>query len=401
MQPPRDRPWSLTARWIFPGDAPPIERGVLTIHGERIVSLQSNAARKADFDLGDTAVIPGLVNAHTHLDLSNLAGKLPPSPDFIQWLRGIGAHRRQETPDQTVAAIESGLRQSLAHGVTLLGDIAVGGRSWKSLARFPLRAVVYFEMIGLTADRAAQALDAADQWLQGHPATATLRPGLSPHAPYSVRVSIFEEAARRNREGGIPVSTHLGESWAEFVLPDGPFADFLRELGVYDPQGFVHDLETIVRLYCTGKGTSLVHANCLDAGTDFGNTAVIYCPRTHAAFGHTPHLFRHWFTRGVTVALGTDSLASNPDLSILGELRFLHERYPDVWGDMLLRMATINGARALGWEHETGSLAPGKSADFVCLPWSLPTHADPFLALLESKAEPTNVFFRGMPSFHS
>ncbi|MCI0377500.1 MAG: amidohydrolase family protein [Gemmataceae bacterium] len=413
MQPPHDRPWSLTARWIFPGDAPPVERGVLTIQGERIVALEripspptplppgrgelkQAAARQPDFDLGDTAVIPGLVNAHTHLDLSNLAGKLPPSPDFIKWLRGIGAHRRQETAEQTAAAIETGIRQSLAHGVTLLGDIAVGGRSWETLARFPLRAVVFFEMLGLTVDRAALALDTADHWLKDHPATTTLRAGLSPHAPYSVRASIFEEAAQRNRQSGIPVCTHLGESCAEFVLPDGPFAEFLREVGVYDPQGLVPNLETIVSLYRKGKGTSLVHANYLDAGTDFGNAAVIYCPRTHAAFGHWPHLFRHWYAGGVTVAVGTDSLASNPDLSILGELRFLHERYPDLWGDMLLRMATINGARALGWEHETGSLAPGKSADFVCLPWSMPTHADPFLALLESKAVPTNVYFRGL-----
>jgi cytosine/adenosine deaminase-related metal-dependent hydrolase len=121
---------------------------------------------------------------------------------------------------------------------------------------------------------------------------------------------------------------------------------------------------------------------------------IVYCPRTHAAFGHPPHPFCEFLQRGVRVALGTDSLASNPDLDLLAEARFVHQRYPDVPGETILRMATLSGAEALGWADETGSLTPGKSADLVVLP--LPEdEADPYRLMLESSTKVRAVLFRG------
>src|SRR5207247_1775571 len=121
---------------------------------------------------------------------------------------------------------------------------------------------------------------------------------------------------------------------------------------------------------------------------------IVYCPRTHAAFGHLPHPFRDFLQRGVRVALGTDSLASNPDLSILSEMRFIHERYPDFPGDTLLRMGTLSGAEALGWADETGSLTPGKSADLVVVPLAN-KEGDPYRLLFHSETKVARTLFRG------
>ena len=124
-------------------------------------------------------------------------------------------------------------------------------------------------------------------------------------------------------------------------------------------------------------------------------STMIYCPRTHAAFGHAPHPFVQWLERGVRVALGTDSLASNPDLNVLAEARFLHGRYPNVSGSALLRMATLSGAEALGWQDETGSLAVGKSADLVVVPLPAEDMADPHALLLASSLPVEAVMWRG------
>ncbi len=152
----------------------------------------------------------------------------------------------------------------------------------------------------------------------------------------------------------------------------------------------------MLRLLNGVSPTLIVHGNFLSpAVASFPkNATVVYCPRTHAAFGHPPHPFREFLARGVRVAVGTDSLASNPDLDVLAEIRFLHRLYPDVPGDVLLRMATLSGAEALGWADETGSLAPGKSADLVVVP--LPARNDePHHLLLDSDLAVCKVLFRG------
>ena len=131
------------------------------------------------------------MNAHTHLDLSGLRGKYPPSPDFTGWLRQVIAHRRTMTPEQTQADVRAGLEECLRFGTTLVGDIASGGASWDALAEAPLRAVVFHELLGLTKEGAATAAGSLE--VDGVPSarSATCRWGLSPHAPYSVRCGVF------------------------------------------------------------------------------------------------------------------------------------------------------------------------------------------------------------------
>jgi cytosine/adenosine deaminase-related metal-dependent hydrolase len=386
--------WTLTARWVFSVEAPPLERGTVTINGERIAAVEPHGTRRADVDLGNAAILPGLVNAHTHLDLSGMRGLAPPSPDFTGWLRRVIAHRRERTPEQVREDIQVGLAECLRFGTTLIGDVSGDGGSWDVLANAPLRAVVFREFLGLPKDRASGAWDRLDRWLASHSDTSTCRRGVSPHAPYSVRSSLFLAASTR----GVPVAVHLAETAAEqelLVLRRGPFVPFLQDLGVWEPEGLAKDTNHVLRLLKGASRTLLIHCNFLPADSAIpGNAGIVYCPRTHAAFGHPPHPFRDFRACGVRVAIGTDSLASNPDLDVLAEIRFLHERYPDVPGSRLLRMATLSGAKALAWDHETGSLEPGKSADLVVLP--LPDRDEaPHRLVLESTEAIRKVLWRG------
>jgi cytosine/adenosine deaminase-related metal-dependent hydrolase len=385
--------FTLTARWVFPVTAVPLERGLVTVRGDRIAAVEPHGTRTADVDLGDVAILPGFVNAHTHLDLTGSRGKTPPTPDFVSWLRQVIAFRRQRSPDETAADIATGVTECLQAGTTLVGDIAAAGASWDELAYAPLRAVIFHELLGLPEARARRAWSDALAWTPA--ATPTCRRGLSPHAPYSAHGLLFGGALL----SGLPSAMHLAESQAELELlrsHSGPFVAFLQELGVWDAAGLIESPETILRWKVDSQPKLYVHCNYFSQGVPFlPKHSVIYCPRTHAAFGHAPHPFREFLARGVRVALGTDSLASNPDLSVLAEARFLHTRYADFAGDVLLRLATLNGAEALGWADETGWLDVGKSADFAVVALPKRDAADPHELLFESDLPAVATWFRG------
>jgi cytosine/adenosine deaminase-related metal-dependent hydrolase len=227
----------------------------------------------------------------------------------------------------------------------------------------------------------------------------TARLGFSPHAPYSVRKSLLVEAGHLCREPKRPLAVHLAESLAELNLlyhRRGPFVEFLKALGVYDRDGLADGFDTVMKVCDFRQPKLFVHANHLAPSARIPrNSAVAYCPRTHAAFGHPPHPFREFLARGVRVCLGTDSLASNPDLDILAEARFVRSRYPDFPGDQLLRMVTLSGAEALGWADECGSLEAGKSADFVTVPLPDRDEQDPHELVLGDQGGERRTMWRG------
>lgn len=358
----------LTARWVFPVAGPPIANGRITIRGTQILTVEPASSRKADLDLGNAAIVPGLVNAHTHLDLSGLRGLVPPTPDFVGWLRGVIARRRTRGAMETAADIRSGLQESLRFGTTLLGDIAAGGSTWSALSESPLWAMCFREVLGLPGHRVATVWEEIGHWMEEHPDTPTCRAGVSPHAPYSVHKALIEAASRL-----WPVCIHLAESMDEADLLDhhaGPIVSFLQDLGVWDANGLAPSFEW-VKWKCSRAPLALfAHGNFLPSSPMSLNSSVVYCPRTHAAFGHPAYPLAEFLAQGVRIALGTDSLASNPDLDILAEARFVREHHPQVSGERILRMATLSGAEALGFAAITGSLEAGKSADLVVVPLS-------------------------------
>jgi cytosine/adenosine deaminase-related metal-dependent hydrolase len=399
MSSPSEQTVTITSRFIFPVGQPPLARGNITIGAGRIVAVEASGTRTADLDLGNAAILPGFVNAHAHLDLSGLRGVTPPTADFVGWLRQVINQRRQPPPLQVQHDIELGIAESLAAGTTLIGDITAGGQSWDVLANSPLRSVVFYELLGLSKPRAHQSWAAACAWLRSLPYAEQCRPGLSPHAPYSVRASLFEAACRLAKARNLPVAVHIAESPAELELLErrsGPMVPFLEGMGVYDPSGLVQSLPELLRTLADHPHQLLVHGNYLRPSIhDLTGKNVVYCPRTHHAFGHATYPLADYLRSGVRIALGTDSLASNPDLSLFNEARFVRQAHGGVTSSDIMRMATLNGAEALGWDRDTGDLTPGKVADLAIVALPDRESADPADLVLDESSSISGVMIAG------
>lgn len=386
--------WSFTARWVFPVASPPVQGAIVLVEGDRIVAIEPAGSRRVDRDLGNVAVLPGLVNAHTHLDLCGMRMLAPPVLPLPVWLRKVVGHRQARSSSQVAGEIRAGLAECLRFGTTLVGDISGDGASWAPLALAPIRAVVFRELLGLTEERAEAAWDGFAAWRAALAESTTCRPGVSPHAPYSVRASLFARAADAN----LPLMTHLAETRDEMELlaeRRGPFVDFLQQLGVWDPVGLSASAAEVVRSTAPAPKLLLAHGNYLGGEALPSHATVVYCPRTHRAFGHDRHPLESLLARGVRVALGTDSLASSPDLDLLAEARLVRQLYPALPGETILRMATLSGAEALGWADETGSLASGKSADVVAVEIGGGDVTDPHDLVLGATGGVNRVLFKG------
>lgn len=366
---------TLRARWVFPVDRPPIESGTVEIAGGRIAAVDARRDRPTH-DLGNAALLPGLVNAHAHLELSDVAQPLTPPRPFTHWLRSVMTHRRERgmSPEASTSAIGAGLTESRSSGTTLIGDIVSAG--WIEPPAAGLRGVAFLELIGLSQERFAPQLEAASRHA-GRATTGDWTAGLSPHAPYSVHPEFFERIVRFAAQARVPVAMHLAESREELELlqaGSGAFVEFLQSLELWRPEAIPRG--TRIRDYlerlATLERALVIHGNYL-ADDDIELLAahpgmsVVYCPRTHAYFGHEPHPWLALIARGINVALGTDSRASNPDLNVWDEVRFLRQRHPQVPPETLLNLATHNGARAMGQGHECGSLAVGNRAEWAAV----------------------------------
>ncbi len=394
MRPPRI---TLAARYVFPVAGPPIPDGRVTFAGGELVRVgPGHSGDPVDIDLGNVAITPGFVNAHTHLDLDRIEPPSDGAPeDEVGWLRRVIASRAGGTPESTFALIARNVAASLAAGVTAIADISADGSSWGAVVASPLRGIVFRELIGLKSARGQQTLEAADAWLRrvgtADPA-ARVRPGLSPHAPYSTAGWLYREAAAR----GLPLASHLAEMPEELELlahRSGPLRAFLGGLGAWDDNWeplAARPVEYLRLPEASSSGWIIAHGNYFEPA-DYADLrsiagrrrALAYCPRTHARFGHAPHPYRAMLATGVIVCVGTDSLASAPSLSILDEIRFV--RASDRTDPAtLLAMATRAGAAALGLGSLVGGLEPGKRADLAVI--ALPDRdvADPHDLLLGS-----------------
>ena len=233
---------TLGARWIFPVEGPPVPDGLVRIVGGRIASIHPGARSSAQTDLGNSAVLPGFVNAHTHLELATVESSTTEafgSENEITWLRKVVSQRVEGSIDLLRERVASNLSSSIAAGTTLVADTTTGGLSWPIIAGAPIRGVVYSELIGLKRERGMQTLNEAFHWISGITPEAQLagrvRPGLSPHAPYSTASWVYERAAAAR----LPLSTHLAEMPEELeLLSDrtGPMRTFLEDLGAWDDE---------------------------------------------------------------------------------------------------------------------------------------------------------------------
>jgi cytosine/adenosine deaminase-related metal-dependent hydrolase len=395
------RETTLRARFAFPANAPPIADAAVRIAGTRIVAVgqwsASAAAEGGDVvDLGNVAILPGLVNAHTHLEFSDLAAPLGrPGMAFPDWIRAVVAHRRSRTDADRRAAMRQGLEQSARAGTTTLGEIATAG--WPadlflgdaSSPRHPA-TVVFLELLGQSPERTAASIVASAEHVERVGSV-----GLSPHSPYTVRPELVRHTAEVSRIGRVPLAMHLAESPEEMQLlaaGDGPLRDLLQEFAAWDPTAISVGTRPLdyLRLLAGADRALVIHGTYLDdseikfLARRAKRMSVVYCPRTHAYFPHASYPLAKLLAAGVTVALGTDSRASNPDLSLFEELRFAAARH-SIAPEKLVALATLGGAKALSRQHEIGTIEPGKAADLAIV--RLPNiEADPYELLFDPRS---------------
>lgn len=403
---------TLAARWIFPVEGEPIADGFVEIREGRIERVGPRLGRRADVDHGNAAILPGFVNAHTHLELGPIEAEIPAGPeDEIAWLRRVIEQRRGGTDDGRRTLAARHLDASLRAGTTTIADTTTAGLSWNALAEAPIRATVFAEVIGLNRLRGLQTSQEAWDWIAGvtpeAQVAANARVGLSPHAPYSTAGWLYYKAAACR----LPLSTHLAEMPEELELLQtrgGRLRTFLEDLNVWEdswepigprPAEYVRKGELRRADWLLAHGTYLEPSEFWQlrpgAAPDDQRVAVAFCPRTHARFGHAPHPYREMLGRGAVVCLGTDSLASTPTLSILDEIRFLARSDESLGGPLLLTMATLFGAWALRAESVTGSLRVGKSADLAVVALPDRDEPDPHRLILDSDRPVIATYFEG------
>ncbi len=366
--------FAMKARWVFPVDRPPIENGLVEVVDGMITGVRT--ARHSDVaeDLGDVALLPGLVNVHAHLEFSLIEQPLQPAPPFPEWIRSLMAYRRQTfgaDPAAKFGAFQAGWCESAALGTTLLGEIATEGWSASGFVGAGPRVVPFRELIGLRPETFARQMDVAEAFLNGQVGTPNY--GLSPHAPYTVAPELLRRVVELARQCAAPLAMHVAETPAELELLSsgtGELVEMLREFGVWPVEGLPTGRRPMdmLRVLADAPRALIVHGNYLsDDEQSFlasqQHLTVVYCPRTHTYFGHEPHPWRRLLAQGANVALGTDGRGSNPDLSLWQELVFLRERFADVSPRTLLELGTLAGARALDLDLECGTLTPGKRAD--------------------------------------
>lgn len=353
------------ARWVFPGDGePPKENPTAT---------------------ANIAIIPALANAHTHLEFSDLAEPVTPAQPFTRWIRNVIAHRRNESRN-IASIIESGIEETRSGGVQFVGEIAT---DWNENGTINQRSegITFCEVIGFRSETIETTIKRLNSFLKNHGGRKLARIGISPHAPYSVHPELYRQLIEIAHQKPLPVAVHLAETKSEIEFlanQTGEFREMLEEFGIWQ-DGIVQPgrkpldyLEQLAKL----DRALVIHGNYLDDEeisflADHPNIVVVYCPRTHEYFGHDPHPWLRMQSAGVSLAIGTDSRASNPDLSVFNELKFLAQRFPKVDKSWLLDLGTIHSQQALGSE--------GLASTYVKLPDV--SHSDPYELLFHPKSK--------------
>jgi aminodeoxyfutalosine deaminase len=381
----------LRARVVLPVSRPPIPDGAVLIAAQRIAAVGrwrelSSYSPKETLDLGDKVLLPGLINAHCHLDYTGMAGQFPPPKVFSDWLKLITETKAGwDYPDY----VESWLRGAamlLRTGTTTVADVEAVPQILPEVRRqTPLRVLSFLEMIGIKGGQKPRAI--VDEAVKR---IATLKPfrggaGLSPHAPYSTVPELLRLSAQTARRRNWRLTTHLAESALEFEMFEhgrGSMFDWLQRSGRdMTDCGLGSPVKHLERCGILSNRLLAAHVNYLGPGdaTLLGRRKVhvVHCPRCHFYFHHDKFPLRQLASAGVNLCLGTDSLASvytprrqTGELNLFEEMRALARNEPWLSPERIVQMVTVNGARALGLEGKAGKLSGGAFADLVALPFA-------------------------------
>jgi cytosine/adenosine deaminase-related metal-dependent hydrolase len=336
-------------------------------------------------DFGPAVIMPGLVNAHTHLELTSFHNQLTQFDTFTDWISQLINRRQTWTKERFLSSAKKGAKLSLASGTTLAGDITSSGVGWDATRGVNLRRVVFEEAIALSPSRADHVMSQLNLLLRRAAPSPLLVHGVSPHAPYSVSPKLYRRLAKVTQSQGKLLATHVAETKEELEFLQngtGEFRDFLDRIGALPKDWKPPKLLPIPYLDSLGvlsRFCMLIHCNYLDQESikRLADTqcSVVYCPRSHSFFGHEKHPVRQLLDSGINVALGTDSLASNSSLSMMDEMRFLFKKRKDLKPEEIFRAATHDGAAALNLGNSLGRLRRSYWADLAV--FGLPQNLGP------------------------
>jgi aminodeoxyfutalosine deaminase len=373
----------IRARIVVTMDGAPIENGAVAVSGNRIVDVgrfdEIKTRNAGDtVDLGEQGLLPGLINAHCHLDYTCLRGKIPPQKSFTDWIQAINAAKAKLSPKCYVASITEGLAEAKRFGTTAIVNLTTFPELI-SQTQAPIRTWWFAELIDIRApERANEIVARAMESL----ASSLAQFGLAPHALFTASKNLYRCCQEIAQQDNILLTTHLAESREEtemFRDASGPLYEFLKGLG--RPMNDCGRKTPLELFLGAPAGRALphwivAHFNELTE-TDFdllkrsnSKFHVVHCPRSHNYFGHSPFAFDRLRSLGFNVCLGTDSLASNETLSLFDEMRAFQKNFPRVSPEEILQMATVNPARALRYENALGQIRSGFGTDLVAVPCS-------------------------------
>ena len=395
----------IRSRFVVQMVGEAIENGAVAIEQDKIVAVGRLEEVKAHYggkilDLGEQILLPGLINAHCHLDYTMLRGKIPPPSSFTDWIRAINAEKAGLTANDYVASIKEGFAETRSLGTTTIANLTAFPELIAEIDE-PIRTWWFGELIDVrTPDRAESIADLAVESLK-----SAKHWGLAPHAPYTASARLYARCEEIARRENVLLTTHLAESREEtqmFRDATGPAFEFLKSIGrAMDDCGGETPLSFLIRRQKIDERWIVAHLNELTDGdfdllTRAAKFHVAHCPRSHTFLGHAPFAFKKLRALGFNICLGTDSLASNSSLSLFSEMREFQRKESGASPREILEMATVNGARALGQAESLGIIAPGFSADLIAIPFAQ-TRADIFDAIVAFEGQIPWMMMAGQP----
>ena len=413
----------VRARVVVTMDGPPIQNGAVQVHGPEIVQVGKFAELAATsddvVDLGEHILLPGLINAHCHLDYTCLRGRIPPCQSFSTWIRAINAEKAKLSAPAYLASIHAGFAEARKFGTTTIANLTAVPELIGQI-HDPTRTWWFAELIDVrkgTENLTALSSQVSSRNEMVHRAVENLKSaknkGLAPHAPFTASADLYRYCQEIGAEQNILLTTHVGESREEMQMfrdASGPLYDFLKEIGrdmtdcgaTTPLEAFVRNLDVPQRNPLTSLGMTrpwiIAHLNELTE-RDFDllgripqKFTIVHCPRSHAYFGHSKFEFEALQELGLNISLGTDSLASNEDLSLFAEMRIFCERFRQK-PEKTLEMVTTNAARALGMENSLGKLKTTFLADMIALPFI--ESGDPHETILKFDAKVPWIMLNG------
>ncbi len=370
----------------MPVSGAPFEDGALLLRGDTIIEVGNKSELIKKFpsaeviDLGFTAILPGLINSHVHLELTNLGPRRGVARvSFAFWLLGLVVGTRIRTERYFMESIKRGLKLLKESGTTTAGHIATFIRNPAQLfGEAGIRGVIFLEAIGLKKRDTARIAATLRNEITQFENSELVTPAISPHAPYSVSEDLFRKISEISKAEKFPISIHVAESIDEVKLiksNKGKFKKILYPLlGLkrYAPAGRGRTpLQYLYELGVIDENTSAVH--CVHLHEDDikilseSKASVIHCPRSNYYLNVGKAPLKQLYEAKINLCLATDGLVSNSTLSLWDEARFLKKQNPWLDSESILRMMTVNPARALRMDGRIGTLSPGKSADFIAV----------------------------------